>query len=38
VTIVESAWVDENSEGTSARMDEVAEAALALPVLPFPAG
>ena len=36
VTIVESAWVDENSEGTSARVDEVAEAALALPVPPFP--
>jgi hypothetical protein len=36
VTIVESAWVDENSDGTSARLDEVAEAALALPVLPFP--
>jgi hypothetical protein len=36
VTIVESAWVDENSEGTSARVDEVAEAGLALPVPPFP--
>jgi hypothetical protein len=36
VTIVESAWVDDNSEGTSARVDEVAEAALALPVPPFP--
>ena len=36
VTIVESAWVDENAMGTSARMDQVAEAALALRVRPFP--
>jgi hypothetical protein len=36
VTIVESAWVDKNSERTSARVDQVAEAALALPVRPFP--
>ncbi|CAA9234914.1 MAG: hypothetical protein AVDCRST_MAG57-1225 [uncultured Blastococcus sp.] len=36
VTIVESAWVDEDSGGSSDRVDEVAEAALALPVQPFP--
>ena len=38
VTIVESAWVEEDPEGGSAPIDRIADAALALPVPPFPAG
>jgi hypothetical protein len=38
VTIVESAWVDENAEGSSADIDQVADSGLALAVPPFPAG
>jgi hypothetical protein len=38
VTIVESAWVDEDAEGSSADVDQVADDALALAVPPFPAG
>jgi len=37
VTIVESAWVDENADGSSADVDEVADDGLALAVPPFPA-
>ncbi|SOE02412.1 hypothetical protein [Blastococcus haudaquaticus] len=36
VTIVESAWVEEDAEGGSAEIDRIADAALALPVPPFP--
>jgi hypothetical protein len=38
VTIVESAWVDEDADGGSAEIDRIADAGLALPVPPFPAG
>jgi hypothetical protein len=37
VTIVESAWVDEDAEGSSADIDKVADDGLALAVPPFPA-
>jgi hypothetical protein len=37
VTIVESAWVEENSEGSSAEIDQAATAGLELAVPPFPA-
>ena len=37
VTIVESAWVDGDAGGSSADIDKVADAALALAVPPFPA-
>jgi hypothetical protein len=37
VTIVESAWVDEDAEGGSDEIDQVADDALVLPVPPFPA-
>ncbi len=38
VTIVESAWVDEDADGGSAEIDRVADSGLTLPVPPFPAG
>jgi hypothetical protein len=38
VTIVESAWVDPESDGDSATIDRVADAGLALPVPPIRAG
>jgi hypothetical protein len=38
VTIVESAWVDEDAAGSSTEVDAVADAGLTLPVPPFPAG
>jgi hypothetical protein len=38
VTIVESAWVDKDARGGSAKIDRIADAGLSLPVLPFPAG
>jgi hypothetical protein len=38
VTIVESGWVDEEADGGSAEIDRIADAGLALPVTPFPAG
>jgi hypothetical protein len=38
VTIVESAWVDPESDGDSTTIDGVADAGLALPVPPIPAG
>jgi hypothetical protein len=38
VTIVESAWVEEDADGGSAEIDAVADAGLALPVPPFAAG
>jgi hypothetical protein len=38
VTIVETAWVDEDAAGSSADIDAVADTGLSLPVLPFPAG
>jgi hypothetical protein len=38
VTIVESAWVDDETDGGSAEIDRIADAGLALPVPPFPAG
>jgi hypothetical protein len=38
VTIVESAWVDEDAEGSSADIDRAADDGLALAVPPFPAG
>jgi hypothetical protein len=38
VTIVESAWVDEEADGGSAEIDRIADAGLALPVTPFPSG
>jgi hypothetical protein len=38
VTIVESAWVDEDAVGSAAEIDRIADAGLALPVPPFPAG
>jgi hypothetical protein len=37
VTIVESAWVEEDAEGSSADIDQVADSGLALAVPPFPA-
>ena len=37
VTIVESAWVDEDADGSSADVDQVADDGLALAVPPFPA-
>jgi hypothetical protein len=37
VTIVESAWVEEDAAGGSSTVDAVADAGLSLPVLPFPA-
>ncbi|HVD26894.1 MAG TPA: hypothetical protein VNC79_00135, partial [Mycobacteriales bacterium] len=37
VTIVESAWVDEDAEGSSAEIDQIADSGLALAVPPFPA-
>jgi hypothetical protein len=37
VTIVESAWVDEDADGGSAEIDRVADSGLTLPVPPFPA-
>jgi hypothetical protein len=37
VTIVESAWVEEDAEGGSIPINRIADAALALPVPPFPA-
>jgi hypothetical protein len=37
VTIVESAWADPEADGGSAEIDRIADAGLALPVLPFPA-
>ena len=37
VTIVEAAWVDEDAEGSSADIDQVADDGLALQVRPFPA-
>ena len=37
MTIVESAWVDEDAEGSSADIDKVADDGLALAVPPFPA-
>ena len=37
VTIVESAWVDEDADGSSADIDQVADDGLALAVPPFPA-
>jgi hypothetical protein len=37
VTIVESAWVDDETDGGSAEIDRIADAGLALPVPPFPA-
>jgi hypothetical protein len=37
VTIVESAWVDEDAAGSAAEIDRIADAGLALPVPPFPA-
>ena len=37
VTIVESAWVDEDAEGGSTDIDQVADDGLALAVPPFPA-
>jgi hypothetical protein len=37
VTIVESAWADSEADGGSAEIDRIADAGLALPVLPFPA-
>jgi len=37
VTIVEAAWVDEDAEGSSADIDQVADSGLALAVPPFPA-
>ncbi|MFD2093278.1 hypothetical protein [Blastococcus deserti] len=36
VTIVESAWVDEDADGGSAEIDRVADGGLALPVPPIP--
>jgi hypothetical protein len=36
VTIVESAWVDEDADGGSTEIDRIADAGLALPVPPFP--
>jgi hypothetical protein len=38
VTIVESAWVDEDAAGSATDIDRIADAGLALPVPPFPAG
>jgi hypothetical protein len=38
VTIAESAWVDEDAEGSSSDVDEIATAGLELAVPPFPAG
>jgi hypothetical protein len=38
VTIVESAWVDDETDGGSAEIDRIADAGLALPVPPFSAG
>jgi hypothetical protein len=38
VTIVESAWVDQNAGGSSADIDQVADDGLSLAVPPFPAG
>ena len=38
VTVVESAWVDEDAEGSSADIDKVADDGLSLQVAPFPAG
>jgi hypothetical protein len=38
VTIVESAWVDDEADGDSAEIDRIADAGLALPVPPAPAG
>jgi hypothetical protein len=38
VTIVESAWVDPDADGDSSTIDRVADAGLALPVSPIPAG
>jgi hypothetical protein len=38
VTIVESAWVEEDAAGSAAELDAIADAALSLPVSPFPAG
>jgi hypothetical protein len=38
VTIVESAWVDEDAAGSSAAIDAAADAGLSLPVPPLPAG
>ena len=38
VTIVESAWVAEDAEGSSADVDRVASSGLELAVPPFPAG
>jgi hypothetical protein len=38
VTIVESAWVDEDAEGSSADIDHIATSGLELAVPPFPAG
>jgi hypothetical protein len=37
VTIVESAWVDEDAEGSSSDIDQIADDGLALAVPPFPA-
>jgi hypothetical protein len=37
VTIVESAWVDEDAEGSSADIDSIADSGLALATPPFPA-
>lgn len=36
VTIVESAWVEDDAAGSSAQVDAVADAGLTLPTLPFP--
>jgi hypothetical protein len=38
VTIVESAWVDEDAAGSATDIDRIADAGLALPAPPFPAG
>ncbi|WP_324276604.1 hypothetical protein [Blastococcus brunescens] len=38
VTIVETAWVDEDAAGAAAEIDAIADAALSLPVPPLPAG
>ena len=35
VTIVESAWVDDNTEGAATPVDAAADAGLTLPVPPF---
>jgi hypothetical protein len=35
---VESAWVDEDAAGSATDIDRIADAGLALPVPPFPAG